>query len=328
MSEASKTSKRETSPKADGATSSPGSADGISLSDSRDGPTTAPSGPDHARASRSPQRESGGVQLTLDICGLHGEASSKSARLQFALESRCRAALDVNGSPEYELTWKRWAMPWGPPICALRARERRTSGSGCGGWPTPTKGNADGSQMAKDASATGRRPDGSKATVSLNHVAILAGWQTPKTPTGGGQAERKTPGGGLRKLEDQAMLAGWATPKAKDDNRSVEAYQAMLARRGGSRKGITSLQVQAKLAGWPSPMAGTPAQKGYNAAGNTDSSRKTVSLIPGPMPASSPAQTERRDGSPRLNPEFSRWLMGFPDEWGCYAPTETRSCRK
>lgn len=43
------------------------------------------------------------------------------------------------------------------------------------GWPTPTVGNATGSQMAKDASATGRRPDGSKATVSLNAVAQLAG---------------------------------------------------------------------------------------------------------------------------------------------------------
>ena len=43
------------------------------------------------------------------------------------------------------------------------------------GWPTPTKGNADGSQMAKDASTTGRRPDGSKATVSLNQVAQQAG---------------------------------------------------------------------------------------------------------------------------------------------------------
>lgn len=43
------------------------------------------------------------------------------------------------------------------------------------GWPTPTVGNAMGSQMAKDASATGRRPDGSKATVSLPHVASMTG---------------------------------------------------------------------------------------------------------------------------------------------------------
>lgn len=35
---------------------------------------------------------------------------------------------------------------------------------------------------------------------------------------------------------------------------------------------------------WPTPMAGTPAQKGYNAAGNTDSSRKTVALCSWPTP--------------------------------------------
>jgi len=47
------------------------------------------------------------------------------------------------------------------------------------GWPSPTVGNAMGSQMAKDASTTGRRPDGSKATVSLNAVAQASGWPTP-----------------------------------------------------------------------------------------------------------------------------------------------------
>jgi len=47
------------------------------------------------------------------------------------------------------------------------------------GWPSPTVGNATGSQMAKDASTTGRRPDGSKATVSLNAVAQASGWPTP-----------------------------------------------------------------------------------------------------------------------------------------------------
>ena len=46
-------------------------------------------------------------------------------------------------------------------------------------WPTPTVGNASGSQMAKGASATGRRPDGSKATVSLNAVGQLSAWPTP-----------------------------------------------------------------------------------------------------------------------------------------------------
>lgn len=35
------------------------------------------------------------------------------------------------------------------------------------------------------------------------------------------------------------------------------------------------------MGSWPTPMAGTPAQKGYNEAGNNDSSRKTVELVTG-----------------------------------------------
>ena len=35
---------------------------------------------------------------------------------------------------------------------------------------------------------------------------------------------------------------------------------------------------------WPTPMAGAPAQKGYNEAGNNDSSRKTVALCSCPTP--------------------------------------------
>jgi hypothetical protein len=43
----------------------------------------------------------------------------------------------VDGSLEYELTWKTWDMPSGPPICALRASGRHKSDSGFIGWPTP-----------------------------------------------------------------------------------------------------------------------------------------------------------------------------------------------
>ena len=47
------------------------------------------------------------------------------------------------------------------------------------------------------------------------------------------------------------------------------------------------------FSGWPSPMAGTPAQKGYNEAGNTDSSRKTVELLSGWV---SPTAEDGRSG--------------------------------
>lgn len=58
--------------------------------------------------------------------------------------------------------------------------------------------------------------------------------------------------------------------------------------------------------GWPTPMAGTPAQKGYNEAGNNDSSRRTVALLAGwPTPVKGDAERgsdtyAHRQGNPTL----------------------------
>lgn len=153
----------------------------------------------------------------------------------------------------------------------------------------------------------------------------------------------------------------------------------------------------------PTPMAGSPGTDSYNAAGNTDYSRRIVELasaVPTPTSAladkgvrtgeggmaefqrnkgpdlaavsalCSPSsrdwkdtpgmatETAGPDGSERtrldhlprqaqlavsgalptggsdetakrarLDPAYSRWLMGYPPEWDAYAPTETRSSR-
>jgi hypothetical protein len=100
--------------------------------------------------------------------------------LQQSLENRLRQAMDVNGCQEYVLTWKRWDMKLGPPICALRALARRISGKGYSGWPTPNTPNG-GRATPPGTSTTGKTPDGKKRQVDLQHVArSITGWATPK----------------------------------------------------------------------------------------------------------------------------------------------------
>ena len=235
------------------ATSSPALADGPSLSEALAGLTTALSGLVRALASRSAPPVEGLASATPATSGPSSDASSRSARLQSSLESRLRAALDVTGSPEYALTWKHWAMQSGPPICALRASARRTSDSDCGGWPTPTKGNADGSQMAKDASTTGRRPDGSKATVSLNQVAQAAGWPTPtrqdSASSGSAGYSTESDRHPSTTLTDAARFAGWPTARQTDGRQQVGEDRPGRDERGGEEGRTAGLGLRGALGG-------------------------------------------------------------------------------
>lgn len=136
MSEALPMSNQVTSLDSLSAIYSPALVDGATPCDSLDGQTKDLHGPAPARVSRFRALENEKDMPTNDTCGPLFTASSPSAALQQSLENKLRDRLDVNGSPEYVLTWRELDMPAGVPICALRALARRTYDKDFSGWPT------------------------------------------------------------------------------------------------------------------------------------------------------------------------------------------------
>jgi hypothetical protein len=119
-------------------TSSQGSADGPTPCALPGGQTTSLSGPGVAHASRSVQQGSSEGKRTSGIFGPSSPASSASVALQSCLESRLKERLGTGGLMEYSETWKEKVTPAGRWYWAHTASGRRTSGSGCIGWPTPS----------------------------------------------------------------------------------------------------------------------------------------------------------------------------------------------
>lgn len=104
---------------------------------------------------------------------------------------------------------------------------------------------------------------------------------------------RETPGGGLRKLEDQAILAGWRTPTSLSVGE--DGHEA------GNNPFVTSVVKALDLR-----MDSGGNQVGYYADQNG------VAEIP--------------VGGP-LNPGHSRWLQGLPAVWESCADSAMESLR-
>jgi len=196
-------------------TFSQGLEDGLTHSDWLASPMKDQFGQDRVLAKPCQSQEQGvESKIQSDTFGPLFDTSSPtpSADLCAFLESKLRAALDVNGSPEYALTWRQWDMPQGPQICALRASARRTSGSDCGGWPTA---QARDYKDTPGMSETGTNPDGSERS-RLDQLPRVAALTTPEQS--GGPAAMEKQG---EFLPDGSQTAGYPTPQEDNANNSM-----------------------------------------------------------------------------------------------------------
>jgi 16S rRNA G966 N2-methylase RsmD len=181
---------------------SPALADGPGPCASPDGATIARRGPARVRANRSPCPASKKDSTIHATSGPNSATSSRSENLQRCLASNLRTRLD--GSPSCEVIWKPWVTPWGACLSRPRALARTITGTAIGLWPTATT-QSGGQTLPPGTTLAGRRPDGSKAQVTLQNV-VQALWSTLRATDGAKGGPNMSFGGSP--LPSQVFAAG------------------------------------------------------------------------------------------------------------------------
>lgn len=163
-------------------------------------------------------------------------------------------------------------------LASLSARQVKALGlqtSGIYGPPGSTSSTSAGLQSSLESRLRAR-------TQSLGSTLYTLTWKAWVTPSGVSRFRLRASVRRTSETETTGLASAWPTPTTRDWKDG--SFQPNVP--------LNSLLGRvAWLAGWPTPMAGTPAQNGNNAAGNNDSSRKTVALCGWPTP-------QARDGDP------------------------------
>ncbi len=226
-------------------------------------------------------------------------ARQSSERLQQKLNAAMQARLSGHGGMIYQTAWKAHTTPLGRQIFRLRASAPRTSGKEPFSGPTICD-----------------LPQAGWSTTSARDWKDTGGMsQTGTNPDG-------SPRNRMDQLGRQCHLAGWPSATATDSLRhpSLEFTTPNI-----------TLNHAAVLAGWPTCKAQNANSPGLHGNGGQDLQTVTTMLAtPTRLTVSGKMQTGLDAGMEsggQLNPDHSRWLMGYPAEWGSCGAMAMQSVR-
>ena len=292
---------------------------GPSLYDLLDGPRTEKSGPEAVLASPTRRRASKKETPTSATFGLRSSSSSKSDVLNLSLANKLRARLSTVGSIEYTQTWKELATPSGRRYWAHTASARTiyvnvsTGALALAACPTPNAHDTHNQGQNREKTESHRfiGVNGASRGADLPEIVKLMAW--PKTPAAcDGEGGTFDVMKAIREnLNPKAKLRDWALVAAFPTNTSRDAKNVGLPESAARRKEAghaQPLNEVAQMCGFNTPRA-TDGSNGalYPDAAKTLGVILDLFFVP----------TGRRVV---LAPEFSLWLMGYPEAWVIAAP--------
>ena len=203
-------------------------------------------------ASRSQSQESEKAQTTPDTFGRILSESLRQLDLFGSSEKMSADTLPLD-SPRFIEAYEIWVTQLRQDFLVRQSVEIHTGGNGYLSWRSPAEQEPGVSVERLEGGIGHRMYDKKTGRLAQQGLTQQVNWPTPKTPTGGGQGQRQTPGGGIRKLEDALIINGlldqdspstngksrglWMTPESQNEQGSQVMNGKRYPRLGKQVKG-------------------------------------------------------------------------------------------